>query len=262
MPERPDFQQKQYAFAAHIRDPDNVPAPEGIENRRMAIYRKLFFNNLVNLLATMFPVIRKIHTEKQWHRMIRQFMQRHKAETPYFLQLPEEFLKFLENEYESTPSDHPFLLELAHYEYVELALSVSTTGDDLSGIDSDGDLLANIPVKSVLTWAYAYHYPVHRISPDFLPAEPSEQPVYLAIYRGDNDKVRFLELNAVTAGLLDAVDSNATNSTGESLIRELARTIKYPDEDAFVRHGHDALNEMRQLGILTGTRSPDEGTKV
>ncbi len=54
----PEFQQKQYAFAAHIRDPENNPAPDGVEDRRMAIYRELFFNNLHNLLGSTFPVIK------------------------------------------------------------------------------------------------------------------------------------------------------------------------------------------------------------
>lgn len=254
MPERPDFQEKQYAFAAHIRDPDNVPAPEGIENRRMAIYRKLFFNNLANLLATMFPVIRKIKTDEQWRGMIRQFMRDYQAETPYFLQLPEEFLSFLQTKYEAASNDEPFLVELAHYEYAELALSVSTAEDDMKGVDPEGDLLAETPVKSVLAWAFAYHYPVHRISPEFLPSEPAPQPVYLALYRDSNDKVRFLELNAITAGLLDAVEKNESNKTGEALLRDLAESIHYRDVDALIRHGADALSEMRQLQILIGTR--------
>ena len=49
----PDFQKKQYAFAAHIRDPENNPAPTGIEDRRMGVYRELFFNNLLNLLRRL-----------------------------------------------------------------------------------------------------------------------------------------------------------------------------------------------------------------
>ncbi len=32
----------QEEFAAHIRDPQNMAAPEGIEDRRMGIYRDLF----------------------------------------------------------------------------------------------------------------------------------------------------------------------------------------------------------------------------
>jgi hypothetical protein len=255
MPDKSDFQALQYAFAAHIRDPQNVAAPKGIEDRRMAVYRKLFFNNLNNLLGTMFPVLRKIHSDDHWRRMIRQFMQEHRAETPYFLQLPEEFLGFLETEFEPGPQDHAFLLELAHYEYAELALSISTEQNDPASIDPDGDLLEETPVKSVLAWTYAYRYPVHRISPEFLPAEPAEQPVYLALYRDNYDKVHFLELNAVTAGLLDAIENNPDAQSGERLLRELAKKIHYPDVDALIGHGADALQQMRQLEILIGTRS-------
>ena len=255
MADRPGFQDKQYAFAAHLRDPDNVEAPQGIENRRMAIYRHLFFSNLYNLLGTMFPVLRKIHSDAKWRQLIRQFMQKHRAATPYFLQLPREFLAFLETEYESDPADYPFLLELAHYEYAELALAVSTAENDLSRVDPDGDLLAAIPVKSALANAYAFQFPVHRVSPDFLPTDPPGQPAYLAIYRGSNDRVQFLELNAVTAALLDAIDNNTDNKNGEQLLRTLAVTIGYPDVDALLVHGRNALVEMRQLEILIGTRT-------
>ena len=36
----------QYALTAHIRDPENQPAPAGIEDRRMGIYRDLIFCNV------------------------------------------------------------------------------------------------------------------------------------------------------------------------------------------------------------------------
>ena len=255
MAEQRDFQDKQYTFAAHIRDPENTVAPAGIEDRRIAIYRDLFFNNLYNLLGTFFPVLRKICTDEQWRYLIREFMKVHRAKTPYFLELPEEFLAFLQHEYQTLDDDFPFLTELAHYEYAELALRVSTDENDVNGVDADGDLLTGAPVKSVLAWAFAYHYPVHRISKDFLPAEPAEQSVYLAIYRRDDDKVSFLELNDVTAALLDAVENNQAGLSGEQLLRDLATRIHYPDIDALIKHGVTALEEMRQLQILIGARS-------
>jgi len=256
MAELPEFQKKQFAFAAHIRDPDHVAAPDGVEDRRMAIYRELFFNNIRNLLANMFPVLRKLHSDEKWHGLIRQFMQRHRAETPYFLQLPQELLEFLQNEYTPQDDDFPFLIELAHYEYIELALSISEDENDLTGIDPDGDLLTNIPIKSVLAWVYAYQFPVHRISGKFIPEEPGEQPVFLAVYRRSDDKVGFLELNPVTARLLELIDANDANKTGDALLRSLADEIKYGDVDALIQHGATALEEMRQMGILTGTRTP------
>jgi len=136
-----DFQQKQYAFAAHIRDPENNPAPQGIEDRRMGIYRELFFNNLFSLLSSTFPVLKKIHSDENWRRLVRQFMIHHRAETPYFMQIPQEFLAFLQNVYGGSDDDFPFLLELAHYEWIELELSVSTAENDWSTIDPEGDLL-------------------------------------------------------------------------------------------------------------------------
>jgi hypothetical protein len=256
MAKLPDYQKKQYAFAAHIRDPDNVPSPEGIEDRRMAIYRELFFNNIRNLLANMFPVLRKLHSDDQWHRFVRQFMQRHRAQTPYFLQLPQEFLDFLQNEYESQDDDFPFLIELAHYEYIELALSISEDSNNLDGIDPDGDLMRQIPVKSALAWVYAYQFPVHRITSEFTPSKPAEQPVFLAVYRRTDDTVGFLELNPVTARLLEAIDDNDAQLPGEALLRSLGEEINYADVDMLLQHGATALAEMRHLEILTGTRVP------
>ena len=163
MAEKVDFQQKQRAFAAHIRDPQHAPAPGEIEDRRMGIYRELFFNNLLSLLSSTFPVLAKLHDKKKWHGMIREFMARHESRTPYFLEIPQEFLAFLETEYQAGADDFPFLNELAHYEWVELALSVSEEANDLSGIDVDGDLLDNTPGKPARAGNRSELFPVHRI---------------------------------------------------------------------------------------------------
>ena len=253
MGDTPDFQKKQYAFAAHIRDPEHNPAPGDVEDRRMGIYRELFFNNLLNLLSSTFPVLKKLHSTEKWHGFIRQFMITHQAQTPYFLEIPKEFLAFLENEYEPDEDDYPFLLELAHYEWVELALSVSEDSDDDSAVDADGDLLDGIPVKSNLSWSMVYRYPVHRISESFRPREAGEQPTFLVIYRKRDDDLAFMELNPVTARLLELIDGNE-EKTGRELIADLAAEVSYPDPDVLIQHGASAMQEMRSVEILLGAR--------
>lgn len=251
MADLPEFQRKQYEFAAHIRDPDSAPAPENIEDRRMAVYRELFYNNLLKLLSGTFPVLKKLHSKDKWRTMIRQFMVHHRAQTPYFLQVPKEFLSFLETEYEMSEDDFPFLLELAHYEWVELAVSVSELDNHDLDVDPGGDMLAGIPVKSKLAEAYAYHYPVHRISADFIPGEPGPHPTYLVVYRQANDDLGFMELNPVTARLLELIQNNS-GATGRELLLQLAEEISYPDPEALIAHGATALQEMRNAEILLG----------
>lgn len=253
MAESPDFRDIQYAFARHIRDPENNPAPIDTEDRRLAIYRDLFFNNLLSLLSQTFPVLKKLHDPEKWRALVRQFMVQHEAQSPYFLEVPQEFVAFLENTYEPRDDDFPFLLELAHYEWVELALSVSDEANDLTGIKVDGDLLAGIPVRSKLAWTFAYHFPVHRISEDYKPDAAPEEPTFLAICRKANDDMDFMELNPVTARLLEMMEANDSD-TGRELLTKLAAEIQYPDPEALVQHGLSAMQQMLEAEILLGVK--------
>ena len=79
MAESRDFRDIQYAFARHIRDPENNESPIDAEDRRMAIYRELFFNNLRNLISQTFPVLKKLYSKEKWEGFIRAFMIHHEA---------------------------------------------------------------------------------------------------------------------------------------------------------------------------------------
>ena len=46
-----NFKDVQYAFTRHMRDPESNPAPEGIEDRRIGVYRELVYNNIEGFIA-------------------------------------------------------------------------------------------------------------------------------------------------------------------------------------------------------------------
>ena len=256
MAERPGFQARQYAFAAHIRDPENVAVPAGIDERRMAVYRQLFFNNLRNLLGNMFPVLRKLHDDARWGKLIRGFMRSHRARTPYFLQLPREFLDYLENEHEHD-GDYPFLVELARYEYAELEVSIEPKTDDPATVAPDGDLIAGVPLLTVASRVEAWRWPVHRISASYIPELPLDLPVFLAVFRGQDDRVRFLEMNPVTAQLALLIGDNAAGQSGLELLSRLAADTGYSDMSGFIAHGRTILDELRDAGLVIGARVGD-----
>jgi len=253
--EQPEFIRRQYEFAAHIRDPENRPAPADIEDRRMGIYRELFFNNVESFIAGTFPVLRKILDDDSWHALLRDYFSKHRSRTPLFLEMPREFLTWLETERTAQDGDLPFLTELAHYEWVELALSISEESPDVPGIDRDGDLLKGIPVLSPLAWHFTYRFPVHRVGPDYLPDTPGDSPTFLAVYRDRDNEVGFLEINPVTKRLLELVDED-TGATGTALLERIAVEMNHPNPDVVIEGGAGILDNLRQKDIIPGTKQP------
>ena len=104
---------------------------------------------------------------------------------------------------EDTGSDPPFLTELAHYEWVELALSLDDR--DIDGIerDADGDVVEAAPLLSPLAWGFSYRWPVHRLGAEYQPTQMPEQPTHLVIVRSRRDEISFLELSPLANVLLD-----------------------------------------------------------
>lgn len=88
------FVETQQAFMAYIRDPDNQPAPSGIESRRLKIYQELFFNNIEGFVSSAFPVLKSLYPATQWLALVRQFFVKHHCKSPYFLEISQEFLLF------------------------------------------------------------------------------------------------------------------------------------------------------------------------
>lgn len=247
------FQSIQRGFTAHLRHPDLCPGPEDVDDRRMQIYRDLIFNNVSSLLATNFPVIRHLLPEGHWRAMVRDFFIRHRAQTPLFHELAQEFIGYLQDERVPDPADPPFLLELAHYEWVELALQIDETEPELSGLDPNGDLLEAPPACSPLAWPLSYRYPVHRIAPDFQPAEPPTAPTHLVVYRTRDDRVAFMEINAVTHRLL-VLMQEIPHEPGRVLLRRIGTELQHPDPDKVIAFGAALLEDLRARGILLGTR--------
>lgn len=246
------FQRQQLAFAAHIRDPDRQPVPPGIPHRRMAVYTEIFFNNLNEQLSGSFPILRRISNDERWRALVRDFMIRHRCSTPLFTEIGQEFIEYLQNE-RAAPGDWPFQTELAHYEYVELAVAIDP-GDELpDGVDPNGDLVSRCPVLAPTAWSLSYTWPVHLIGPDYLPEAPPEEPTHLVVYRDRRDDVRFLQINPLAQRLLQLL-RNDGDRTGLDALQLIARDIGHPDVAQLVEFGRGLLEELRRRNVILGTR--------
>lgn len=242
----PGFQRTQFAFAAYIRDPLNAAMPADVSPVRMAMYRELFFNNIENFIATGFPVLKSLLAGERWVNLVQDFFCRHRSRTPLFAEIAEEFLDYLRNERGEAPGDPPFLLELAHYEWVELALAIAEA--EVPPPAGESPLAWTIRL-SELAWPLAYRYPVHRIGPAFQPDEPPEQPTFLVVYRDRGDAVRFMEVNPVTYRLLAILAESGPLPAAECLAR-IAGELRHPNPAEVSVFGAEILRGFAERGVI------------
>jgi hypothetical protein len=89
--------------------------------------------------------------------------------------------------------------------------------------------------------------------PDNLPEQAPEQPTYLVVYRNRNDKVNFLEINPVTARLINLLQENESY-TGIDAIEHISKEMNHPNPEVVKQGGLAALQELQQYGIILGTK--------
>lgn len=250
MPAEPRFAVLQAELAAWVRDPSR-PAPAGIEPRRLAIYRELFFNNVRDFIETAFPVAKALLPAPEWEALVTGFFAQHRPGSPYFRDISLAFRQWLEEARADWLQARPWLAELLHYEWAELAADCAETGDTPAHVA--GDLLAGVPVLRGATWVLAYRWPVHRLGPDVPPAEdPPPVPTFLLLWRDDAGEVRQLETSPLAARLVELLQLSP--APGGVLLRRLAAEAGLEGEAVapFVSAGAQVLQELQEQGLIPG----------
>lgn len=249
----PAFIRAQRAFARHVRDPEHVPAPAGLPEARLAVYRYAVYHNIERFMADNFPRIKGVMPPDRWQALVRDYLVRHPATTPVFARLPAEFLAYLEHA-RSDPEDPPFLHELAHFDWLENFVGTDEREIVLDGIDRDGDLLTGTIIVNPIHIVQTYRYPVHAISADFTPADPPARATHLVAFRDCADHYGVIDLNAVSRQLFLAVrDTPARNA--RQILADMARQLGQSNVSAVVQGGLDILTRMRRQGLILGTRA-------
>lgn len=242
------FIETQQAFMAHIRDPENQPAPTGIEPRRLKIYQELFFNNIEGFVSSAFPVLKSLYSDEAWLQLIRQFFVVHDCQTPHFLEISKEFLLFLQTEYQPQHDDPCFVVELAHYEWLELDVATTIENPDEQWLDTNNLDSAALQLASTVRVGH-YQYPVHQITAENQPQAADGQTYSFALYRDDEDEVQFIALNPMTALLLSLIEMNPGITLAE-LVTEIQQQAPQFSTQQLQQGAEQTLTEFGSRGIL------------
>ncbi len=240
------LRETQYAFIQHIKNPQANPFDGGIEDRRLKIYRELFFNNILGFLSSGFPVLESLYCEQQWKLLARKFFIEHECRSPYFIDISKEFVEYLSNDYQLGEFDPVFMRELAHYEWLELDVSVRKSSQITEAWDE------NAPITHVqmsdLASLVSYQYPVHQISADYKPLQAGET-LYLVVYRDTTDEVNFTLVNVVSAHLLNTILQQGV-ATIDSLSRMMVEAMPQLDVQQITESLQQVLQQLLKQEIL------------
>lgn len=209
------FETTQEVFTQRIRSAEFVHLP-GVEDRRLTIYRELFYNNVESFVSGTFPVLKECVSSDTWHKMVRHFFIHHSCESPYFLEISEEFLQYLAADINKPFKLPTYAYSLAHWEWMELFADayVANKPYEVTSIHLDEDALTTVECA----WLQAYEHPVHEIVPN---EDVEAKPTFLLIYRDAQLAVGFIELNPLSYILFEAL-SNNTHKTIKALVEDIA----------------------------------------
>jgi hypothetical protein len=216
---------------------------------RALVYRDLVFANLSSLLSGTFPVLVKILGDEHWRSLVRIFLRDYRARTPKFGEIAQEFVEFLAAGPQALSDGPwpPFMVELAHYEWVEMALQQS---DAELLVGGDAALLLDRPLRvSPLAWPLAYAWPVQRVGPDYQPDVAPAQPTLLLVRRAEDWSVRFSELSPLAWRLLLRI-GEFPELTGREQLQGLAIEAGAVRASEFLEGGVVLLRQMHGEGVV------------
>jgi hypothetical protein len=230
----------QLEFGRYLRDPAQGRLPEGVIARRAKIYEDLLFNNVCGFLNSCFPVCQKLITPEQWQHLSRSFYRDWRCHSPRFNDIPKEFLEFLASE-QAPGLPYPWFWQLAHYEWVELAVDTF----DETGLAEQELTAGQVSINPSLH-NLVYDWPVHQISPDSLPQQM--QQTFLLVYRDQEDEVCFTEVNAATSALIHHFQSGETDPA--RVLEALASQLNVDVSETFLSFGKDMIRQLIEQNVL------------
>ena len=201
------FQRTQLAFTEYLRGITNGNTTEERKPRQQEIYRDLVYKNINQCVSDVFPITKSIISESDWEATIREFIRVHPSQTPYFLEICQEFLAYFVNTRKLQHTDHPFIIELMHFEWIQLAV-------DIVDINFPEIVFNTTPNKrspwkaSPLVAGLTYSYPVHLIDEEYLPEKPTAQPTHLLVYRNRNDQLKTSETDYLGLRIIQLLQSH------------------------------------------------------
>jgi hypothetical protein len=195
---------------AHGVDPDDIEAIVAAP-RRLLVYRSLVRNGLGSVVQRMLPRTRarmNAACDGRFDADLAVFADEVGPRTHYLRDVPAELFAWAEPRWRSDPSVPAYLVDLAAYELAAFAVGASAS---VRAAEASAEVALDRPLAfaesaHLLRFAWAVHE-LPEEGDDASGVEPARRDVQLLAYRDAEHRVRWLELTALAAEVVERLRS-------------------------------------------------------
>lgn len=234
-------------------------ASEQIDPRGVKLYASLIRTGRQDLMRSIYPGCAKI-LSRTWQKLVDQYMETRPPSHYNLNRAACSFGDFLRKDMPELLMRHPFLPELADYEWVELEILESPEkavhGEQLA-LNDPSVFQSHGPVLNKVLVVRHYQYPIARLV-DWLredvrlPRRLKKSATHLAIYRDPHEfNARFLELGELSAKMIEQLVQKQM-SYAELLAWTVTESkTKNPQET--VLKTIELFDELNRLNVFVGS---------
>ena len=246
--EQISFQTTQQQFCNWIRSPQSE-LPKALPAERMQIYRDLLFNNVCSFINLVYPVTRAMLPELQWQKLLNEFFQKAKCDSPFYNDISLQFREYLIDCQHPSLKEYPWLAELLQFEWLELYLDTVEIAKKTLTWQDKWQLNTQV-------WVLVYQYPVYQWSTSMTISEIELIPSVIMVWRNDQDHICVESLSALFAVVIEQLNQQ------ELVEQDIKKLIKatFPDfSNAQIQTQLDELKiQLTRLKLLDAPNKNDE----
>ena len=204
-----------------------------IDHRGVKLYSSLINLGRLDLMASIYPLCKKV-LGKHFSTLVHDYYEAMPPDHFNLNQSARKFSPFLESYAEPHLRRHPFLAELADYEWIELAILEADVLVDLSSEVGKQSVLqsnsceeldlkafaASVPRLNPTVITRSYKYPISEIANLLeegakLPRRQKAQASWLLAYRAADHSCHYLDVSELTCEIVEAMSAKSDLSYGE-----------------------------------------------
>ncbi len=201
--------QYQRNLASYCRTGEYVSIP-GVNEKHIKQYRRLVYNVVYDTLENAYPLTKSLLTTEEWDGLVQDFFSSNNCSSPQIWRMPKELFLYVENSGEKLTDKYPFLIELLHFEWLEIEIYMMED-EDLLEYRKEGDLAKDALYLNPELQILGLSYPVHIKSAKLITPEDVGQ-YFVVIHRhSKTGKVVFTEINYAHLVLLEQLSVAPTS---------------------------------------------------